>query len=465
MVQEPQKLLKEDESLSSESDYGLNVDMVHFITSALEEGDSARVRELAADLHSADVAELLNQISSEQRIKLAGFIKQDFDPEIFPDLEGEVVEDVIGALGSKRTAKAISQLESDDAMQVIEDLDEEGQQAILEAMPRADRAMLEEGLAFEEDSAGRLMNRQFVSIPRNWTVGKTIDFLRNQEDLPNDFYEIFVVDKDELAVGSVLVSRVIRSARETKIKDIYDEDLKTVALDTDQEEVGYLFQKYNLASAPVVDDVGHIVGVISLDDVVYVIEEEAEEDFMRLGGVSRIDLNRTAARTAYARFPWLFVNLLTAIAASVVIALFEGAIEKIVALAVMMPIVASMGGNAGTQSLTIAVRALATKELTSTNVRRIIGKEMLSAFINGISFAVIVAAASYLYQPDIMLSLVFAGATLITLCVAGFAGVSIPIVLMRMGVDPAIASGVFLTTVTDIVGFFTFLGLAAYILL
>jgi magnesium transporter len=465
MVQEPQKLLKEDESLSSESDYGLNVDMVHFITSALEEGDSARVRELAADLHSADVAELLNQISSEQRIKLAGFIKQDFDPEIFPDLEGEVVEDVIGALGSKRTAKAISQLESDDAMQVIEDLDEEGQQAILEAMPRADRAMLEEGLAFEEDSAGRLMNRQFVSIPRNWTVGKTIDFLRNQEDLPNDFYEIFVVDKDELAVGSVLVSRVIRSARETKIKDIYDEDLKTVALDTDQEEVGYLFQKYNLASAPVVDDVGHIVGVISLDDVVYVIEEEAEEDFMRLGGVSRIDLNRTAARTAYARFPWLFVNLLTAIAASVVIALFEGAIEKIVALAVMMPIVASMGGNAGTQSLTIAVRALATKELTSTNVRRIIGKEMLSAFINGISFAVIVAAASYLYQPDIMLSLVFAGATLITLCVAGCAGVSIPIVLMRMGVDPAIASGVFLTTVTDIVGFFTFLGLAAYILL
>jgi len=325
--------------------------------------------------------------------------------------------------------------------------------------------MVEEGLAFPEDSAGRLMERDFVAVPAFWSVGETIDFLRESDDLPNDFYDIFVVDPRHKAVGTIALSHVLRSKRPIKIKDIMVSDIVTVPAMMDQEEVAFLFSQQDLVSAPVVDDANRLIGTITVDDVLDVIHEEAEEDIMRLGGVSSDDLYSAAFETGRSRFSWLFVNLLTAIAASIVIGLFEGTIEQIVMLAVLMPIVASMGGNAGTQTMTVAVRALATKELTASNAMRVLGKEALVGVYNGFLFALLIGCVAWYWADSWQIGGVMAIAMIVTLVLAAFSGMAIPLILARTGIDPAIASSVILTTITDVVAFTAFLGLAAWLLL
>jgi len=444
-----------------DKDYSLHPDLIGFIQDALSVGDSSRVRDLASEMHAADIAEFINVISADERNIFVRAIGDIFDPEILVDLEPEVKDEVVKLLGAVESAAAITQLDTDDAVQVIEDLEEDEQNKILVEVPEEQRVFLKDALSSPEDAASRLMNNSFVAVSELWTVGETIDYLRQEERLPDDFYDIFVVTTGDNPLGSVLVSRMIRSNRDTKIKDLMDPDVKTINMEMDQEEVAYIFRKYGLASAPVVDKRGKMMGVISVDDIVDVIEEEAEEDIMRMGGVSETDLHSTFMKTAFHRFPWLLVNLITAIAASAVIAFFDYAIEELVALAVLMPIVASMAGNAGTQTMTIAVRAIATKELTATNALRIIKKEIIAALMNGLFFAVIVGGISMLFYHNMELSLVFAFATVVALVIAGFAGAVIPLMLARMGVDPAVASGVCLTTVTDVSAFFIFLGLAA----
>lgn len=444
--------------------YDVHPELLNFVKDALEAGDKSRVRELISDLHAADIAEIIRVVNNEQREQFVAAIRSKFNPEVLVELESGVKEEVIGHLGITKSVGAITQLDADDAVQVIEDLEKKEQAEILERLPDEQREELEEGLAYPEETAGRLMDRDFVAVPMEWTVGKIIDFLRQNDSLPDDFYSIFVVNKENKPVGYALVSRVIRSNRDVRIRDIMEEKVHTIRLDMDQEEIAYVFQKYALASAPIIDENGVMKAVITLDDVVTIIEEEAEEDIMKMGGVSGTDLYAAFMETAAHRFPWLFVNLLTAIAASAVIAVFEDSIEKLVALAVLMPIVASMAGNAGTQTLTIAVRAIATRELTAANSMRIVGKEVKASLVNGIVFGLIVAVVSLIFYDNTYLSFVFAVATLVSLVIAAFAGATIPLLLVRMGVDPAVASSVFLTTVTDMSAFFVFLGMAAWIL-
>ena len=444
--------------------FGLNPDLVHFLCEAIDQKDITRIKDHVASMHSADLADFINQSSPEQREILLEVIRNHLDPAVLIDLEGEVKPEVMEQLGAKKSAEALAQLDPDDAVQVIEDLQKDDQQEILEAISDSNqRSELEQSLAYPEDSAGRLMEQNFVAIPGDWNVGQTIDFLRNEEhELPSDFYQIFVVDEHNRPTGAVLVSRVLRNKRDVEILDIMQEDLRLINVNTDQEEVAYMFRKYALASSPVVDDTGKMVGVISVDDIVDVMDEEAEEDILHLGGIMQSDLFSSFFKTTGKRFPWLFINLFTALAGATVISMFEATIEKLVALAVMMPIIASLAGNAGTQALTIAVRGLATKELTATNARRILLKEIFVGLSNGLLFATIVGTVSYLYYGNLNLSLVFASAVIGTLLVAGLAGTVIPLILSRMKIDPAIASGVFLTTMTDALAFFIFLGLATW---
>jgi magnesium transporter len=320
-------------------------------------------------------------------------------------------------------------------------------------------------LSYPEESAGRLMQRETVAVPSAWTVGETIDYMRESEDLPDDFYDLFIVNPKHLPIGAIPLSRVLRSRRPVRLTEIMDTDLHLLPIAMDQEDVAYQFRQYGLVSAPVVDEAGRLVGVITVDDVVHVIDEEAEDDLMKLGGVTETDLYSAALDTAKARFSWLVVNLLTAILASVVIGLFQDSIKKAVALAVLMPIVASMGGNAGTQTLTVAVRSLAMKDLTAANALRFVGKELLVGSFNGLTFAVLTGMVAWLWFDSPGLGLLMATAMIVNLLVASLSGTLIPLGLERLGVDPAIASSVFLTTVTDVVGFFAFLGLAALFLL
>ena len=442
----------------------------HDVVEALAAGDGARVKDLVAPLHYADVADLLEHLSAEERHALIDVIRDDFDAEILSELDETVRDEIIEWLGIADVAAAVAELESDDAVQIIEELDEAEQQKVLEAIPAGERTLIEEGLAYPEDSAGRLMQRELVTVPSFWNVGQTIDFMRqsaDQEDnaLPAVFYDIFVVDPAHKPVGAVPLSRLLRTRRPVPVTEIMDAEMKLIPVETDQEDVAFLFRQRDLVSAPVVDDSGRLVGAITIDDVVDVIHEELEEDIMRMGGVREDDLYSAAVDTTRARFSWLVVNLATAILASLVIGFFEATIEQIVALAVLMPIVASMGGNAGTQTMTVAVRALAMKELTRTNTMRVISKELLVGGFNGILFAALTGGVAWFWFDSPALGVVIALAMIINMVVAGLAGTTIPLVLERAGIDPAVASGVVLTTITDVVGFFGFLGLAALILL
>jgi magnesium transporter len=462
---EPASEEPREEVPAAEDSVALADELIYAVEDALEADDEAGFRELTEPLHVADMADLLEYLTRDERHQAVELLGRAMDPQLLCYLDPAVREEVIEQLGPRGLARALSELDSDDAVEVFEDLDEDFQHRILTALPMAYRTLLEESLSYPEDSAGRLMQREIVAVPSAWSVGETIDYMRESEDLPDDFYDLFVVNPRHKPIGAIPLSRVLRTRRPVRLTEIMDTDFHMVPLTMDQEDVAYLFRQYGLVSAPVVDEAGRLVGAVTVDDVVRVIDEEAEEDLMKLGGVTETDLYNAALDTTKARFPWLLVNLFTAILASAVIGLYQGAIEKLVALAVLMPIVASMGGNAGTQTLTVAVRSIAMKDLTAANAWRFVGKEVMVASANGILFALLTGLVAWLWFDSPELGLLIAAAMVVNLLVAGLSGTLIPLGLERLGVDPAIASSVFLTTVTDVVGFFAFLGLAAWFLL
>lgn len=437
---------------------------------AMADNDPDCVLRLVDDLHYADVADLLERLSREERGQFVEVIRDQFDPEVLAELDETVREEIVGHLGVRDVATALTELDSDDAVEVLEEMDEAQQRAVLDHIPDEERTLIEESLSYPDDSAGRLMQREIVTVPSHWNVGQCIDFVRRiaEEDegrLPSVFYDIFAIDARHHPVGSIALSKLMSSRRQVPVTEVMEEDMQQIYVNTDQEDVAFLFRQRDLVSAPVVDANGRLVGAITVDDVVDVIHEEHEEDIMRMGGVSEDDLYNAAVSTTRTRFSWLCVNLLTAILASIVIGLFDATIEEIVALAVLMPIVASMGGNAGTQTLTVTVRALATKELTASNAYRIISKEVIVGVFNGVIFAVLTGIVAWVWFQSPELGGVIAVAMVINMVVAGFSGAVIPIALDKFGADPAIASSVFLTTMTDVVGFFAFLSLAALVLL
>lgn len=452
----------------TEEAFGLDGAFVDDIAAALRADDRARVRDLVSDLHYADMADLLERLDAQDRRLLIETIRDDFNADVLPELAEAVRDEVMDALGYEDFAAALSELDSDDAVYVASKLTPEERAQVASRMSQASRMSVEQGLAYAEDSAGRLMQREFVAVPNYWTVGETIDYMRAVQNLPEKFYAVFVVDPRHRPQGLVELSRLLRAKRPERMKDLFDKDVEPIALDMDREDVAFLFKQRNLVSVPVVDKSGRLVGQITIDDIVDVIEEEAEEDILKLAGVRNADVSSlydAIIRTASSRFPWLAINLLTAFLASAVVGLYEDSIAKLAALAVLMPIVAGMGGNAGTQALATAVRALATRDLNSSNALRVTGRELFVGMINGLLFAAIVGVIAFWWFEDVFLGIAIAGAMFINLTVAGFAGIMIPLTLNKMGADPAASAGVFLTTVTDIVGFFTFLGLATLIVL
>jgi magnesium transporter len=432
---------------------------------ALATNDVQRVESVVENEHAADIAHLLEQLYPEERRLFVEITRHILDPETLSYLDETVREEVLEFLTPKEVAAAVVELDSDDAVDILEDLDDEQKEKILASIPPEERAILEAGLTYPEESAGRLMQRELVAAPSYWTVGECIDFLRAAKELPDDFYDLFLVDPAHKPVGSVPLSRAMRNRRNVKLEDIMETDLRVIPAEMDQEAVAHLFRQYALVSAPVVDEAGRLVGVITVDDVVHVIDEEAEDDLMKLGGVKEDDLYRAAVDTARSRFTWLGINLGTAFLASFVISIFESTIERVVALAVLMPIVASMGGNAGTQTLTVAVRALAMKDLTDANAWRFVGKELIVGSFNGVIFAVLVGAVAGFWFESLEIGIVIGAAMVVNLLVAGLAGTLIPLGLDKLKIDPAVASGVFLTTMTDVIGFLAFLGLATLFLL
>ena len=426
------------------------------------DGDAAKIRAIADDLHEADFADVLEALNAHERLATVKALGPDFDVTVLTELDETIRDELLEALPNKQLAEGLSDLDTDDAVHLLEDLDKPDQTEILSFIPAPERAALERSLEYPEDSAGRLMQSDFIAVPPFWTVGNAIDHARETSDLPDEFYELFAVDPAYRLIGRLPLYRLLRSKRPAKIETIMDAEPHRVDVLMDQEEVARVFERYNLVSVPVIDESERLVGVITIDDIVDVIEEEADEDMKRLAGVAdEEEISDSILATARYRFPWLCLNLLTAIAASAVIALFEDVIAQIVALAVLMPIVASMGGNAGTQSLTVAVRALATKELTSANTRRIIYREAVVGFLNGLGFAAVLGFGGFLWSQDMTIGFVLAAAMVINMLVAGLAGILVPLTLQRLNFDPAISSAVFVTTVTDVVGFFAFLGLAA----
>lgn len=449
---------------TEEPDDLLSPAFVRAVVDAIDRADRPQVRSLVLELRPADLAELLELVRQDERHALVEMLGSDLNPETLHELDESVRDDVMEMLDPSVIASAVAEMDSDDAVYLLEDMDAHDQREILEQLPATDRAVLEKSLEYPEYSAGRLMQRELVAVPPFWDIGQTIDYLREAEQLPDEFYEIFVVDPGYKPVGTVPLSRIMRTKRPVKMSEVMEEEQTLIPVAMDQEDVALLFSKYDLISAAVVDENERLVGVITVDDIVEVITEEATEDIRRLGGVGEEAISDTVIQTTRSRFSWLFLNLLTAILASAVIGLFDGTISQMVALAVLMPIVASMGGNAGTQTMTVAVRALATKDLVPFNASRIVTREVMVGFLNGIMFALLMGVIGGVWFENPALGMIIAAAMIINLVAAGLAGILIPIGLDKLGVDPAVSSAVFLTTVTDVVGFFAFLGLAALFL-
>ena len=455
-----------EETVPHEEEEQVTHKLIGEIVDAISDADAALAHGLFEDLHPADAADAVEQLSYDQQIALAELAPRVFGGEVLAELQDDTRADIINELDPGHLAEAIQDLDSDDMTLVVEDLDPEMRARVLAEVPDSDRERLESSLAFEEDTAGRLMQREFVAAPTFWTVGNTIDHMRRAgEDLPDLFFEVFVVDEAFKPVGSIPVSRLMRCGRDVRLADIMVAPQAIIRPDRDQEEVAYLFEKYHMISAPVVDDDGRLSGMLTVDDMVDVIQEENKEDMLALAGVNEAGSSDTVWSSVRARAPWLLVNLGTAVLASGVIAVFEGAIAQLVALAVLMPIVASMGGNAGTQSLAVAVRAIASRDLTVSNAARVIWREFAAGAVNGLIFAVLMGAIAGVWFQSFTLAWVIALAMIINLACAGLAGILVPLGLKRFGADPAVASSVFVTTVTDVVGFFVFLGLGAMVLL
>ncbi len=445
--------------------YGLSDRKIEEILDLLHSGYTEQLVAAIHDLSAADAAELLFKIGEDDRRQLLSEHGAAFDPYTFHDLPFGLRETALESIAPAQVAAILSEMDSDDALDMIVDLDTDFQREIIRKLSAKMRVTLEEGLNFPEYSAGRLMQREFVAIPQFWTVGKAIDYLRAaSNDLPDEFFDVFVITPAYHVVGVIPLNRIIRAQRQEKLENLKLEDIHPLPAEMDQEEVARIFRREDLSSAPVVDDEGRLIGVVTFDDVADVISEEAEEDILKLGGVGESDLYESPLSTSIARSKWLFLNLLTAFLASWIVSLFDDTITRVVALAALMPIVAGMGGNAGTQTLAVIVRAIAIQELSGATASRAIYKEALVGLLNGMIFAVITGAAIFLFFQSAMLGLVIGMAMVVNLVAAGAFGALVPIVLNRIGKDPAISSAIFLTTVTDCIGFFAFLGLAAVLL-
>src|SRR5262245_4854177 len=439
----------------------LREEFVEQVGEAVVAGGSSAVRKLVGGLHEGDLGSVIEALDPELRPRLVELMGRAFDFTALTQVDDTVREEILEELPTATVAEGVRELDSDDAVAILEDLPADEQAEILEQLPAIERIALRRSLDYPEYSAGRRMQDEFIAVGPDWTVGQTIDYMRETPDLPERFWEIYVVGADRKLVGVVALDRLLRTKRPIPIKDLFEEELHPVHAADEQDEVARLFERYDLVSAPVVDDDNRLVGVITFDDIVDVIEEEAEEDIKALGGVSgEEELSDSVWTIAKSRFPWLFANLLTALISAWVISNFEGAIAKMVALAVLMPIVASMGGNAGTQTMTVTVRALATRELSSVNAFRIIRRELFVGLFNGLSFAIILGAVAAFWFHVTDLGLVIALAMVTVLAAAALGGILIPLVLTKLGVDPAVSSGPFVTTVTDVVGFLSFLGIA-----
>jgi magnesium transporter len=433
---------------------------------AIDAGAENWVRETLDAMHPADASDLLEQLSTERLEAVVDLLGGELPAEILIELRDEYREDAVEVMSDEAVVEALDELETDDATAVLEDLDEDRRERILEELEPQDRAVLEASFEFEEDTAGRLMQREFLAAPEFWSVGQTIDFARdNAEDLPTDFYEIYVVDPGNKPLGYVLLSQLLRTRRDINLSDIMETFSSDIHVDLDQEEVAYQFQKYALASAPVKDHDGRLVGMITVDDMVQVIQEENTEDLLALANVSSADGSDTVWESVKARAPWLGINLITAFIASAIIAVFEGALDRLVQLAILMPVVAALAGNAGSQGLAVAVRAIAEREMEGKAGRRAIVRETLTGLVNGIIFAIGVGLVAMFWFQDVKLSVVLGVAMLASFVWAGASGILVPLTLKKMGADPAVASSVFVLTLTDTMAFFSFLGLATLFLL
>jgi magnesium transporter len=445
--------------------YGVSDELVAHLKAALAAGDIARVQEVTEPLHAADVAELISSLDSDLLEKFVNFNKKQIDPDVLACLEDQVKEQVLKLVGPGAVAAAIAGLDSDDAIHVLEDLDKKEQREILRAIPAKNRAMLEEVLTFHEDSAGRLMQREIVCVPTFWTIQETVDFIRESQELPETFYDVYVVDPKHHPIGVVSLNVLLRNPTNSPIAEVMDIQIKSIPVSMEKQEVARIFQHYALVSAPVVSPNGRIVGMITVDDIVDVIEEEVEADIMHLAGVSESDFHAPVFQTAYNRSRWLFVTLINTLIASSVISQFQNSIEEKVALSFLMVIVAAMGGNAGMQTITVTVRALATKELEYNKTRKSIIKEILVASITSVLFATILGSVAAVWLHDTYVGIVLGIALICNMLWAGFAGTFLPIMVRRLGMDPAISAGPLLTTTTDVLGYSIFLGLATLLLL
>jgi magnesium transporter len=436
-----------------------------FLDRIVDQIDSENIEGLAAsvtNLHESEMGDLLETLEREPRGKLVRLLGSRFDFSALTEVDEAIRMEIVESLPNDQVAEAVQALDSDDAVYILEDLDEDDQAEILAKLPFTERIRLRRSLDYPEDSAGRRMQTEFVAVPPYWSVGQTIDYMRDSDDLPTTFSQIFVIDPTFHLVGAIDLDRILRTKRPVKIEDVMHETRHAIPAEMDQEEAAQIFEQYDLLSAAVVDENERLVGVLTIDDVVDVIQEEADEDIRRLGGVGDEELSDSVIETTKSRFLWLLINLATAVMASGVIGLFDATISQMVALAVLMPIVASMGGNAGTQTMTVAVRALATRDIDIYNAARIIRRELTVGFVNGIMFAAIMGIVAAIWFSDLALGGVIAVAMVVNMVCAALAGILIPLLLNKAGADPAIASSVFVTTVTDVVGFFAFLGLAAW---
>ena len=439
----------------------LRPEFVRAVLDAVEDGDDEAARALVEPLHPADIADLFELTPQEDRAALARAVTDLLGGDVFAEMNDYVREDLIDALEPHQVADLASELDTDDAVAIIEDMDEDEQRAVLRALDPDDRAAIEEALSYAEESAGRLMQRELIAVPEHWTVGDAIDYLRGHEELTTDFWEIFVVDPAHKPIGTCQLSWMLRTPRGIAIADVMKREQTLIPVDMDQEEVALRFQKYALISAAVVDHGGRLVGMITVDDIVHIISEEAGEDTLRLAGAGDGDINEPIRLTVRTRFTWLVVNLGTAMVASSVVGLFQGTIASFALLAVLMPIVSGMGGNAGTQTLAVVVRALATNQLTSSNTARMIGREFRIAAANGVMLGALIGCGTYVIFHNLNLSIVIAAAMLTNNLTAGLSGVLVPVTLDKFRIDPAVSSAVFVTTMTDTMGFFSFLGLAS----
>ena len=455
----------EIEHVALDEDYVLTPGFVEKVVDASDAGDGLKLRSLLEDLHPADVADLMGFLTSEHRAVVVLWLPADLLADTLPELDDGIREEVLERVPHGALAEALQELDSDDATGIVEDLEDEQRRAVLAAMPDAERAGIESALSYEEDTAGRLMQREVMAAPQFWSVGDAIDHMRGHgEELPELFFDIYVVDPGYRPVGAVPVSGLLRARREVKLSEIM-EPINEIAVDQDQEEVAYIFEKYHLISAPVIDKGGRLVGQITVDDIVNIIQEENQEDILALAGVTDAGRDANVLEVVRSRIPWLAVNLGTALIASTVIGVFQAEIQQLVALAVLMPVVASIGGNAGTQALTVAVRALAMREVSAANGWRILRREVAVGLANGMAIAILLAGVTWLWQRNELLSLVIGLAVVINLVAAALAGTLAPLALDRLGRDPAVSSPVFVSWVTDTIGFLAFLGLAALILL